>query len=122
MVKICNKCGYENKDEYDFCPKCGNRLTDDINNLQFESLRLTKESKRRLIIISYIITIVLSWGGVLIYFLRTQYSVGYLGFFGIFMPFYLIQAPDKEIKKHGYIMLLISLIGIVLTFYLLFYI
>lgn len=118
MVRICRNCNYENKDEYDFCAKCGTPLTEKPNQLK---IGLSENAKRKLIIISYLITILLSWGGVLIYFLKNQYSVGYLGFFGIFMPFYLIQAPDKKIRKHGYIMLLLSVIGISLSFYLLFY-
>lgn len=118
MVRICSNCNYENKDEYDFCAKCGTPLTENSNQLR---MGISEKSKRNLIIISYLVTIVLSWGGVLIYFLRAKYSVGYLGFFGIFMPFYLIQAPDKKIRKHGYVMLLISIIGILLSFYLLFY-
>lgn len=118
MVRICSKCGYENKDEYDFCAKCGTPLIENSSQLR---LGISEESKKKLIIISYLITIILSWGGVLIYFLRNSYSVGYLGFFGIFMPFYLIQAPDKKIRKHGYIMLFLSIIGISLSFYLLFY-
>lgn len=120
MVRICNNCGYENKDEYDFCAKCGTPLADDVIAPQMR-MGLPESTKRKLIIISYIITIVLSWGGVLIYFLRAKYALGYLGFFGAFMPFYLIQAPDKRIKRHGYIMLLISIVGIALSFYLLFY-
>lgn len=120
MVRICKNCGYENKDEYDFCAKCGTPLAENAvpPNMVLE---LQENTKRRLIIISYIITIVLSWGGVLVYFLRGKYAVGYLGFFGAFMPFYLLQSPDKKIKRHGYIMLLISLLGIGLSFYLLFY-
>lgn len=120
MVRICNNCGYENKNEYNFCAKCGTQLTDDIDYTQIGLPILSPKVKKHLIIISYIITIIFSWSGVVIYLLNRNFAIGYIGFFGIFMPFYLIQAPDKKIRKHGYIMLLISIIGIGLTFYLLF--
>ncbi|MDO5849337.1 MAG: zinc ribbon domain-containing protein [Methanobrevibacter sp.] len=120
MVRICKNCGYNNEDSYNYCAKCGTQLTDNVIGTEMP-IQFSEESKTRLIIISYIITIILSWGGVVVYLLRAKYAVGYLGFFGAFMPFYLIQAPDKRIRKHGYIMLLISLVGIALSFYLLFY-
>lgn len=121
MVRICKNCGYENKDEYNFCAKCGTQLVENVVTPQM-ALELQESTKKKLIIISYLVTIILSWGGVVLYLLQFNYSVGYLGFFGAFMPFYLVQAPDKNVKKHGYIMLLISIIGIILSFYLIFYI
>ncbi len=122
MTIVCHKCGYQNGDDYNFCAKCGAQL---VENPQISSQIgipiVTESIKRRLIIISYIITIFLSWSGVIINFLGLKSSVGVIGFFGIFMPFYLIQAKDPKIKKHGYIMLILSLVGLTLSFYLLFY-
>lgn len=122
MTRVCPKCGYENSDDFNFCAKCGTPL---VENPQMPPQMgvpvVTKAMKRKLIIISYIITIFLSWGGVVIALLGLKSSIGVIGFFGIFMPFYLVQAPDPEVRKHGYIMLVLSLIGLALSFYLLFY-
>lgn len=120
MVRFCRNCGYENKDEYDFCAKCGTQLVDNVNPPEID-LELEESAKKKVIAISYITTILLSWTGVIFCLLKFKYYFGYMGFFGIFMPFYLIQAPDKDIRKHGYIMFLISIVGIALSFYLYFY-
>ena len=42
----------------------------------------------------------------------------FFAFFGFFMPFYLLQAPVKELKKHGIIQFIISAVGVGLSFYI----
>lgn len=122
MTRVCPKCGYENSDDFNFCAKCGTPLVENPQMPpQMGVTVVTKAMKRKLIIISYLITIFLSWSGVVIALLGLKSSIGVIGFFGIFMPFYLVQAPDPEVRKHGYIMLVLSLIGLALSFYLLFY-
>lgn len=122
MSIICHKCGYPNNDDYNFCAKCGAQLVENPQiPLPMGMPIVTHSVKRKLIIISYLITIFLSWSGVIIDILGLKSSVGVIGFFGIFMPFYLIQSTDPKIRKHGYIMLILSLIGLTLSFYLLFY-
>ena len=122
MTRTCPKCGYENNDEFNFCAKCGTPLVDNPQiPPQMGVQPLSKEMKRKLIIVSYIITIFLSWSGVVIAILGLKNSFGIVGFFGIFMPFYLVQAPDPEVRKHGYIMLALSIVGMLLSFYMFFY-
>ena len=122
MSRTCPKCGYKNSDDFNFCAKCGTLLVENPSIPPRIGVQpLSKSMKRKLIISSYIITIFLSWSGVLIAVLGLKNSFGIIGFFGIFMPFYLVQAPDPEIRKHGYIMLVLSVIGMFLSFYLFFY-
>jgi len=106
MVKICPHCGFENQDNSNFCSSCGKPL---IFN---EKMNLAIDYKK-LIIVSYIITIVFSWGGLIFNVLFN--SFGFIGFIGLFLPFYLIQSKDPIAKKHGYIQIAISLIGILLS-------
>ena len=66
----------------------------------------------------YIVTIFLSWGGVIFGLLAKNTSLSVFAFFGFFMPFYLLQAPVKELKKHGIIQFIISAVGVGLSFYI----
>ena len=121
MVRICDKCGFINQDEYDFCAKCGNQLVDNVGYQQMGVPQVSEKSKRKVILVCYLISIFLSWGGVFLYFLKTTEAIGFFGFFGAFIPFFLIQAPDRKAKIHGCIMLIIALTGIAVSFYLLLY-
>ena len=105
MTRICSNCEFENQDDYDFCAKCGTPLVD------------PPQLNKKAIIISYIVTIFLSWSGFIVSLFSKHSSVGIFTFFGFFLPFYLIQSPVRELKKHGYIQLIISLIGVGLSFY-----
>jgi hypothetical protein len=73
---------------------------------------------KKLIIVSYILVILFSWGGLVFNVLFN--SFGFIGFIGLFLPFYLIQSKDSIAKKHGYIQIAISLIGIFLSGILMF--
>ena len=72
---------------------------------------------KKAIFITYIITIALSWCGFIIGVLFKNSSVISFTFFGLFMPIFLLQDPDWNIKKHGLIQLLISVVGVVLSIY-----
>jgi len=111
MLKICPYCGVENSDNSNFCSNCGRPL---VFN-EKESLAI---DYKKLIIFSYIITIVFSWGGLI--FNTLFNSFGFIGFIGLFLPFYLIQSKNPIAKKHGYIQIAISLIGIFLSSVLIF--
>jgi hypothetical protein len=63
--------------------------------------------------ISYIITIVFSWGGLISNAIFNSY--GFIGFVGLFLPFYLAQSKNPIAKRHGYIQIAISLVGIFLS-------
>ena len=96
MTRICPNCGYSNQDDYKHCCKCGTSL-----------LKIRKSS----LALVYAVTIFLSWGGLLI-------PKGlFIIFCGMFFPFFLLQSRHSELKKHGYILFLISIIGIILTVY-----
>lgn len=107
MTKICSNCGFENPDTNNYCGNCGNSLFTMVSpNINPDNL----------IIISYILTIIFSWGGLIINFLFNFSNFGFFSFIGIFVPFYLIQSKNSAIKRHGYIQIAISLIGIFLSF------
>ena len=115
MVRICKNCGFENQDSYDFCAKCGTPLVEGLQPNTFFVYRNVEHGiSRKFIIISYIITIFFSFGGFLMELVARNTSMGFFSFFGFFMPFFLIQAQDNNIKKHGFIQLFISLVGFIL--------
>lgn len=115
MVRICKNCGFENQDSYDFCAKCGTLLVEGLQpNTFFVYRNVERGISRKFIIISYIITIFFSFGGFLMDLVARNTSMGFFSFFGFFMPFFLIQAQDNNIKKHGFIQLFISLVGFIL--------
>ena len=115
MVRICKNCGFENQDSYDFCAKCGTPLVEGLQPNTFFVYRTVEQGiSRKFIIISYIITIFFSFGGLLMDLVARNTSMGFFSFFGFFMPFFLIQAQDNNIKKHGFIQLFISLVGFIL--------
>ena len=115
MVRICKNCGFENQDSYDFSAKCGTPLVEGLQPNTFFVYRNVEHGiSRKFIIISYIITIFFSFGGFLMDLVARNTSMGFFSFFGFFMPFFLIQAQDNNIKKHGFIQLFISLVGFIL--------
>ena len=115
MVRICKNCGFENQDSYDFCAKCGTPLVEGLQPNTFFVYRNVEQGiSRKFIIISYIITIFFTFGGFLMDLVAINTSMGYFSLFGFFMPFFLIQAQDNNIKKHGFIQLFISLVGFIL--------
>ena len=117
MVKImkCPVCGCENSDDYKFCHDCGNPLIkpnfDEINN--FPSF-----NSKKLIIIGYIIAILFGWGSFILSALFGSY--GFIGFIGLFFPGFMLNSKDPNIRKHAYIQLAIMIIGIIVTFLVLF--
>ena len=119
MTRLCKNCGFVNQDDYDFCAKCGTPLIDGVKRNNFIILRPedVKVNKKALII-SYIITIFFSWIGVLVGILTKNTRAGVFAFFGFFMPFYLVQSKHPTIRKHGILQLIISIIGVALSFYI----
>ncbi|WP_458406408.1 zinc ribbon domain-containing protein [Methanobrevibacter sp.] len=118
MTRQCEKCGFINQDDYDFCAKCGNPLIEGVQPKNFVVLKPEDyKINRKAIIISYLVTIFLSWSGFIIGLLFKNNRMAAVTFFGFFMPFYLVQSRHPTIRKHGIIQLIISLIGISLSFY-----
>lgn len=117
MTRICSNCEFENQDDYDFCAKCGAPLVEGVQPKNFIVYHAQPKLNRKAIIISYIITIFLSWSGFIVSLLLKNSHMGVFTFFGFFLPFYLVQSPIGEIKKHGYIQLAISIIGVSLSLY-----
>ena len=119
MVRKCERCGFENQDDYDFCAKCGNGLVEGAKPSQvyvFKSNNLPKLNYK-VVIISYIITIFLSWGGFIFSLFSKNTSFAAFTFFGFFMPFYLVQSKHPKLRRHGIIQMIISLAGVALSFY-----
>lgn len=115
MTRICKNCKFENQDSYDFCAKCGTPLVEGLKpNTVFVYRNAEPTINKKFLIISYLITIIFSFGGFIIDLVAKHTSMGFFSFFGFFMPFFLLQARDMKIKKHGVIQLLISLIGFIL--------
>lgn len=120
MTRICNNCGFENQDEYDFCAKCGTPLVEGLQSKQvYVYTSQQPQLNKKVILVSYLVTIFLSWSGVICSLLFKNRTVATFAFFGFFMPFYLLQAPVKELKMHGIIQFIISAFGVGLSFYLL---
>ena len=118
MTRICKNCEYENKDEYDYCAKCGNPLVEGLKPKQILVYQQEPQLNKKAILLAYIVTIFLSWAGVVTTLLFKNKFMVTFAFFGFFMPFYLLQAPVRKLKMHALIMLLISLAGVGLSFYL----
>lgn len=118
----CPICGCENPDDYKFCHDCGNPLILNDLNKNFEDLNnmddfLSIDSKK-LIIIGYVIAILFGWGSFLLSLLFGSY--GFIGFIGLFFPGFMLNSKDPNIRKHAYIQLAIMLVGIIVTFLVLF--
>ena len=67
MTRQCEKCGFVNQDDYDFCAKCGTPLVEGLQPKNFivfkpEDYKINKKA----IILSYIVTIFLSWSGFIV--------------------------------------------------------
>ena len=118
MTRICSNCEFINQDDYDFCAKCGNPLVEDVEPNNFVLYQPQSQLNTKAIILSYIVTIFLSWSGFVMSLFTKNSSLGIFTFFGFFLQFYLIQSPVKSLKKHGYIRLFISLIGVALSLYI----
>lgn len=118
MTRICKNCEFINQDEYDFCAKCGTPLVEGLKPKQVYVYNgVEPQLNMKALIIAYILTIVLSWGGFFWWLATKNTSINAFTFFGLFMPFYLIQAPVKKLRKHGFILLAISLVGVAVSFY-----
>jgi len=120
MTRQCEKCGFVNQDYYDFCAKCGNPLVEGAQPKQIyvyksEQLQINKKA----LIAAYIVTIFLSWSGFIIGLISKNTHLAVFTFFGFFMPFYLVQSRHPVLKRHGLIMMMISFIGVALSFYVL---
>ena len=119
MVRKCERCGFENQDDYDFCAKCGTPLIEGVQPKNVFVYKAQPSVNKKAIILSYIVTIFLSWSGFIVSILSKHTSMGIFAFFGFFLPFYLIQSPVRELKRHGFIQLVISLVGVALSLYVL---
>ena len=119
----CPVCGCENLDDYKFCHDCGSPLifnesiddlTKELNDLDdFPSF-----DSKKLIILGYIIAILFGWGSFILSFLFGAY--GFIGFIGLFFPGFMLNSKDPYIRKHAYIQLAIMIVGIIVTFLVLF--
>lgn len=119
MTRLCENCGFENQDEYDYCAKCGNPLVEGMPRKQFYVYKRRESPiNKKAILLAYIVTIFLSWSGVVFALISKSTRMAVFTFFGFFLPFYLVQAPSRELRKHGFIMLAISAVGICLSMYM----
>lgn len=122
MTRKCNNCGFENQDDYDYCAKCGIPLVEGVQAKQFYVYKAqSPKINKRNLLISYLVTIFLSWGGVVAWLVSKSTGFTMFTFFGFFMPFYLVQSKHPTLKKHGLIMMMISLVGVSLSFYVMFH-
>ena len=122
MTRICEKCQFENKDDYDYCAKCGNPLVKGLRHRQVYIYRPEQlQINMKAIIVAYIVTILLSWSGFVVGVISKHNNLAIFSFFGFFMPFYLVQSRHPTLRKHGLIMMMISLIGVALSFYVVFH-
>lgn len=119
MTRTCEKCGFENQDVYDFCAKCGNPLVEGLKHNQVYVYKPEQfQINRKAIIAAYIITIFLSWSGFVVGLISKHTNLAVFTFFGFFMPFYLVQSRHPTLRKHGIILMIISLFGVGLSFYI----
>ena len=120
MTRICNNCGFENQDDYDYCAKCGTPLVEGLKPKQvYVYNSQMQQDNKKAILAAYLVTIFLSWSGFVVGILAKNRMMATFTFFGFFMPFYLVQSRHPTIRKHGIIMMVISLVGVALSFYVL---
>ncbi|MDO5814707.1 MAG: zinc ribbon domain-containing protein [Methanobrevibacter sp.] len=118
MTRLCENCGFVNQDDYYFCAKCGTPLVEGLEPKQIhvfkpEQIKINKKA----LALAYIMTIFLSWIGFIVGIISKHTNLAVFTFFGFFMPFYLIQSRHPTLRKHGLIMMVISLVGVALSFY-----
>lgn len=94
MTRQCERCGFINQDDYDFCAKCGNPLVEGVQPKNFmvvrpEDIKINKKA----IAISYIVTIFLSWSGFIVGILAKKHSHGSIYLFRIFHA--VLSCPIK---------------------------
>lgn len=118
MTRICEKCGFENQDDYDYCAKCGNPLVEGLKPKQIYVYNSPPEQvNKKAIVAAYISTIFLSWSGFFVnLFMKNNFMITFT-FFGFFMPFFLVQSKHPTLRKHGLIMMIIALAGVALSFF-----
>lgn len=122
MTRLCKNCGFENQDDYDFCAKCGTPLVEGLKPRQFKVYRAQDlQVNKKALMAAYIATIFLSWSGFFIGLISKNTIFATFTFFGFFMPFFLVQSRHPTLKKHGLIMMAISFVGVVLSFYVMLY-
>lgn len=122
MTRTCKNCGFVNQDDYDFCAKCGTPLVEGLQPKNVYVYRADQlQVNKKALAAAYIITIFLSWSGFVVSLISKQTHLAVFTFFGFFMPFYLLQAKHPALKKHGLIMMMISLVGVSLSFYVMFH-
>jgi len=119
MARFCTNCGFENQDYYKYCAKCGTPLVEGarpkrVYVYQAQEFPINKKA----IIISYIVTILLSWSGFVVGLIAKANYLAAFTFFGFFMPFYLVQSKHPKVRRHGLIQMFISLVGVSLSFYI----
>ena len=118
MTRICSNCEFENQDDYDYCAKCGTPLVEGLKPKQIYVYRANEpQINKKAVIISYIVTIILSWGGFVLWLITKNTALSAFTFFGFFMPFYLVQAPVRELKMHGLIQFAISFLGVAFSLF-----
>jgi hypothetical protein len=118
MTRNCEKCGFVNQDDYDYCAKCGNPLVEGLKPKQIYVYRSQQpQINKKALVIAYIVTIFLSWIGFIVGIVAKHTHLAVFTFFGFFVPFYLIQSRHPTLRKHGLIMMMISLVGVALSFY-----
>ena len=127
----CPYCGCENPNTYKYCHECGCPLNYSNFNekAKFQTTYSNQNSsfglndnlinRKKLIVIGYIIAILFGWGTLLISLLFGGF--GFFGFFGLFFPGFMLNSKDSSLRKHAYIQLAITLIGIIFTFIVLFH-
>ncbi|OWT32860.1 hypothetical protein BGI41_05410 [Methanobrevibacter sp. 87.7] len=121
-MKKCKYCETVNEDWARYCNYCGKPLNEEDPNQrytqEFNSPEYTNPmnyNEDKIILIGYIISIIFGWGWVPLLLINSLSSVGFIGFFGLFLPFYMINSSNPKIKKHGIIQLLICLSGFLIA-------
>ena len=120
MTRTCPNCEFANQDDYNFCAKCGTPLIEGAKPKNVIVYKAEPRINKKAIIMSYLVTIFLSWTGFVVSLFSKATGIAFFTFFGFFLPFYLIQSPVPEIKRHGYIQLVIALLGVILSFHMIF--
>ena len=118
MTRICKNCNFENQDDYDYCAKCGTPLVEGAQPKQFYVYRQQEQPvNKKALIAAYIATIFLSWSGFVAGLISKNTIFATFTFFGFFMPFFLVQSRHPALRRHGLIMMAISLVGVACSFY-----
>lgn len=132
-MKKCTNCGMVNEDYANYCNYCGKQFNTKTqenksynennidNSFEINHRQYSGNDENKVIIFGYISSLILSWGWLPLVLLKSFMNIGFVGLVGLFLPFYMINSANNKVRKHGYVQLIICIIGCILGIYIMFH-